>query len=88
MQHRTAQVVTGGTIAQGVLTLTQKEREVTTYRVTMPKESGRTLVIEAPKVPSFPLVDPHGAGVATTPEVYRVTLRRARRHDAGHRPGV
>ena len=73
VQHRTNQVVTGGTIAQGVLTLTQKERAVTTYRVTMPKESGRTLVIEAPKDPSFPLVDPHGAGVATTPEVYRVT---------------
>ena len=38
-----------------------------------PKGSGRTLVIEAPRDPGFPLVEPHGAGVATTPEVYRVT---------------
>ncbi len=73
VQHHTSQVVTGGTIAAGVLTLTQKERADTTYRVTTPKGSGRTLVIEAPRDPGFPLVEPHGAGVATTPEVYRVT---------------
>ena len=73
VQHHTSQVVTGGTIAAGVLTLTQKERADTTYRVTTPKGSGRTLVIEAPRDPDFTLVEPHGAGVATTPEVYRVT---------------
>ena len=73
VQHHSSQVVTGGTIAEGMLTLMQREHLVTTYRVTSPKAAGRILVIEAPKDASFPLVDPHGAGVATTPEVYRVS---------------
>ena len=71
-RHAT-QHITGGTIADGQLTLKQQDRQVTAYRVTTPKSGPRTLVVEQPKSPDVTLAQPTGKSVTTTPEVWRVT---------------
>ena len=71
--HHATEHITGGTIAQGTLTLRQQERRVTDYRVTTPKSGARTLVVEQTKSPDTTLAEPTGKSVTTTPEIWRVT---------------
>ena len=73
MQRHGAVTVTGGQAAGGSLVLTRRERQVTDYRVTTPKNQPRTVLIEQPKDADNILVEPAGKGVASTPEAYRVT---------------
>ncbi|HYZ61291.1 MAG TPA: hypothetical protein VE650_02475 [Acetobacteraceae bacterium] len=63
-------LVTSGKAASGVLTLTRRERAVTTYRIATPAGSGRTVLIEVPKRPGWTLAEPRDA--SSTPTAYRV----------------
>ena len=62
--------IVSGKASGGVLTLTRRERAVTTYRIATPASSGRTVLIEAPKRPGWTLVEPRN--VPTTPTAYRI----------------
>jgi hypothetical protein len=65
--------VTGGRAARGVLQLVRRQRASTTYRVTMPADSGRTVLIEQPRRDGWTLVQPDPAQAGTTPTHYRIT---------------
>ena len=67
------QVVVGGSISHGVMTLMQKERDTEIYRVTTPKDEGRTVIIEQPRAADQPLTEPAGKDVKVTPDVYRIS---------------
>ncbi len=73
VSRHAAQHVTGGTIADGMLTLKQQDRQVTDYRVTTPQSGSRTLVVEQAKSADVTLVEPAGKSVRATPDVWRVT---------------
>lgn len=62
--------VTGGSAASGLLTLVRRERATTTYRVTTPPGSGRTVMLEQPRRQGWAVVQPTDA--AATPTHYRV----------------
>ncbi len=65
--------VTSGRAAAGVLELVRRERATTTYRVTTPAASGRTLLIEQPRRDGWSIVEPGGAAVGLTPTHYRIS---------------
>ncbi len=64
--------VTSGRAAAGVLELVRRERATTTYRVTTPAGSGRTLLIEQPRRDGWALVEPQGVTIGLTPTHYRI----------------
>ncbi len=64
--------ITGGRAARGVLELVRRQRATTTYRVTTPADSGRTVLIEQPRRDGWTLVDPTPALVGTTPTHHRI----------------
>ena len=65
--------VTSGRAAAGVLELVRRERATTTYRVTTPTGSGRTLLVEQPRRDGWTLTEPSGASVGLTPTHYRIS---------------
>jgi len=65
--------ITGGRAARGVLELVRRQRATTTYQVTTPADSGRTVLVEHPKRDGWTLVEPNPALVATTPTHYRIS---------------
>ena len=65
--------LTSGRAAAGVLELVRRERATTTYRVTTPTGSGRTLLIEQPRRDGWNLIEPAGAAVGLTPTHYRIS---------------
>jgi len=65
--------ITGGRAARGVLDLVRRQRATTTYRVTTPIDSGRTVLIEQPRRDGWTLVEPNPALVGITPTHYRVS---------------
>ena len=66
-------LLVGATAARGVLHLQRREESVTTYRVTTPAASGRTVLIEQPKRDDWTVVQPPN-GVADTPTDHRITF--------------
>ena len=70
--HGADSQVTSGRAAGGVLELLRRERATTTYRVTTPAGSGRTVLIEQPRRDGWNLVEPSG-DVALTPTQYRIS---------------
>ena len=58
--------------ARGVFEFDQGQRLTTSYRITTPPGTGRTLLVEQPKDANAKLVEP-AEGVATTPTGYRFT---------------
>ena len=93
VQHSNSQVTTGAEISKGVIYLHYRLRDVTNYRVTTPKNGGRTLLVEQPKIDGYELTEPAGKDVTTTPQAYRVssdlpagttqTLSLVMQHNAG-----
>lgn len=65
--------ITGGRAARGVLELVRRQRATTTYQVTTPADSGRTVLVEHPKRDGWTLVEPNPALVGTTPTHYRIS---------------
>ena len=65
--------VTGGRASRGVLDLVRRQRATTTYRVTTPADSGRTVMIEHPRRDGWTLVEPNPTLAATTPTHYRIS---------------
>lgn len=59
--------------SRGVLTLTRRERSVTTYRIAAPAKEGRTVLIEQPRRPGWELAEPAAAQVEATPDQWRVS---------------
>ncbi len=70
---RADQVVVGGSISHGEMILTEKLRDTETYRVTTPKDAGRTIIIEQPRTAGHTLTEPAGKDVKVTPDAYRVS---------------
>lgn len=64
--------ITGGRAARGVLTLVRRQRATTTYRVTTPADSGRTVLVEQPRREGWTLAEPDPAQVGVTPTHYRI----------------
>ncbi len=64
--------VTSGRAANGVLELLRRERATTTYRITTPAGSGRTVLIEQPRRDGWDLVTP-SRDVGLTPTQYRIS---------------
>lgn len=62
--------IVSGRAAGGVLTVSRRDRNTTTYRVTTPASTGRSLVLDSPKRVGWTLVEPAGAG--STPSAYRI----------------
>jgi len=65
--------ITGGHADRGVLDLVRRQRATTTYRVTTPADSGRTVLIEQPRRDGWTLVEPNPTLVGTTPTHCRIT---------------
>ncbi len=65
-------LITTGRAARGVLELVRQERAVTSYRITTPPGSGRTMLVDHPKREGWTLAEP-GTDVAETPTAYRIT---------------
>ena len=65
--------ITGGRAARGVLELVRRQRATTTYQITTPADSGRTVLVEHPKRDGWTLVEPNPALVGTTPTHYRIS---------------
>lgn len=63
-------VLVSGRAARGVLELSRRERAVTTYRVTTPAGSGRTVLVEHPRLNGWTLAEPDAR---LTPTAYRIT---------------
>jgi hypothetical protein len=57
---------------QGLLTLTRRTLNTTTYTITTPKSAGRTLLIERPRWPGYFVSEPTD-NVALTPDAIRIT---------------
>ena len=68
--RETDTLLVSGRAARGILELTRRERAVTTYRVTTPASSGRTMLIEQPKREGWTLTEPAST---TTPTAHRIT---------------
>ena len=66
-------LVTSGRAARGVLQIVRRQRATTTYRMTTPGDSGRTMLVEQPRRDGWTLVQPDPAQVGTTPTHYRIT---------------
>ena len=66
-------MITSGRAARGVLQIVRRQRATTTYRVTTPADSGRTMLIEQPRRDGWTLAQPDPAQVGTTPTHYRIT---------------
>lgn len=73
MTSGTDSQVASGRAAAGVIELVRRERATTTYRVTTPAGSGRTLLIEQPRRDGWTLVEPDAATVGLTPTHYRIS---------------
>lgn len=65
-------VITGGKVVDGVLTLTRKTRNGATYTVTGDADEARTVTIEHPKMDGWKLVEPTGETVEETATAYRI----------------
>lgn len=65
-------VITGGKVVDGVLTLTRKTRNGATYTLTGDADEARTIAIEHPKMEGWTLVEPEGESVEETATQYRI----------------
>jgi len=70
MQAKTT--ITSAIAARGVLVLTRRLRNTTSYAITTPKTGGRLMLIQQPRQPQWTVVDPT-AGVSVTPDELRIT---------------
>jgi hypothetical protein len=70
----TANLLTKGTIAQGVLHLTRSERQSVHYTIAAPKTETRRVIVEQPMIPGWTLVEPAGKTVEETATAYRIAL--------------
>ncbi len=59
-------------IARGVLTLSLRDEQTTTYRIKAPASEDRTLVIEQPRMPDWELLTPKPSEVELTRGQYRI----------------
>ncbi|HLJ18631.1 MAG TPA: hypothetical protein VKU84_00450, partial [Stellaceae bacterium] len=69
-----ANLLTKGTIAEGVLHLTRSERQSVHYTIAGPKTEARRVIVEQPTMPGWTLVEPAGKAVEETANAYRVAI--------------
>ncbi len=67
-------LLTKGTIAEGVLHLIRSERQSVHYTIAAPKTEARRIILEQPIMPGWTLVEPAGKAVEETASAYRATI--------------
>jgi len=69
---KTREAVSQVKISRGVLTLSLRDEQTTTYRIKAPANEDRTLVLEQPRMPDWELVTPKPSDVELTRGQYRI----------------
>ena len=59
-------------ISRGILTLSMRDEQTTTYRIKAPASEDRTLILEQPRMPDWELVTPKPSEVELTRGQYRI----------------
>jgi hypothetical protein len=70
----TARHVAKGTISRGVLRLSVRRRETTTYRISSSARDERQLLLEHPRRAGWELVEPDAEGVELAEHAYRIPV--------------